>query len=56
MGFFLDYIDISDQTDRERELARPTERLAEFPSVVCHDTRNPVTVATGRLDPRPRGV
>lgn len=43
------YIDITDQKERERKLARQTERLDQFASVVSHDLRNPLTVAEGRL-------
>jgi len=34
---------------REQELARQNERLDEFASVVAHDLRNPLSVATGYL-------
>lgn len=34
---------------RGRELRRQNERLEEFTSVVSHDLRNPLNVATGRL-------
>ncbi len=39
-----------EQVDRRRELARRNERLDEFASVVGHDLRNPLSVASGRLD------
>ncbi|QZY00937.1 hybrid sensor histidine kinase/response regulator [Halobaculum rubrum] len=46
-----------DEHERERrlresrdELRRQNERLEEFVSVVSHDLRNPLNVATGRLD------
>ena len=35
---------------RERELTRQNERLDRFASVISHDLRNPLSVATGRLD------
>jgi PAS domain S-box-containing protein len=35
---------------RERELARQNDRLEQFTSVVSHDLRNPLSVATGHLD------
>ena len=35
---------------RENELARQNERLDEFASVVSHDLRNPLNVASGRLE------
>jgi signal transduction histidine kinase len=34
---------------REQELERQNERLERFASIVSHDLRNPLTVATGRL-------
>jgi PAS domain S-box-containing protein len=43
----------SDSTERhehEAQLRRQNERLAEFASVVSHDLRNPLGVATGWLD------
>ncbi|WP_255152489.1 hybrid sensor histidine kinase/response regulator [Halorarius halobius] len=36
--------------ERERELTRQNDRLAEFTSVVSHDLRNPLNVASGRLE------
>ena len=43
-----------DRTERlrtsERELARQNERLEEFASVVSHDLRGPLSVASGRLE------
>ncbi|WP_276255540.1 PAS domain-containing protein [Halomontanus rarus] len=43
-----------EQTDRlrarERELTRQNDRLDEFASVVSHDLRNPLNIATGRLE------
>lgn len=35
---------------REDELSRQNERLEEFASVVSHDLRNPLNVASGRLE------
>ncbi len=46
-------ITLSDITDREqyrRELERQNERLDQFANMVSHDLRNPLNVATGRLD------
>ncbi len=44
------YTDLSEQKARERELERQNERLDEFASVVSHDLRNPLSVATGYLE------
>jgi signal transduction histidine kinase len=41
--------DISEQKARERRLERQNERLDEFASLVSHDLRNPLQVATGHL-------
>jgi len=38
-----------DRIERERELEQQNERLGEFASVVSHDLRNPLNVASGRL-------
>jgi PAS domain S-box-containing protein len=46
MGSFLD---ISERIKRERELQKKKDQLEEFASVVSHDLRNPLNVATGRL-------
>ncbi|EMA59098.1 sensor histidine kinase [Halorubrum lipolyticum] len=35
---------------REREIARERDRLEEFASLVSHDLRSPLNVATGNLD------
>ncbi|WP_336133792.1 PAS domain S-box protein [Natronomonas amylolytica] len=35
---------------RERELTRQNDRLEEFASIVSHDLRNPLSVASGRLE------
>ncbi len=42
--------DVTEQTRREAELRRRNERLEEFASVVSHDLRNPLQVASGRLE------
>jgi PAS domain S-box-containing protein len=42
--------DISDRKERERKLERQNERLDEFASIVSHDLRNPLQVATGHLE------
>ncbi len=36
--------------ERETELERQNDRLDEFASIVSHDLRNPLNVATGRLE------
>lgn len=41
--------DVTDRKERERELRRERDRLEEFASVVSHDLRTPLTVASGRL-------
>ena len=42
--------DITEQKTREQKLERQNERLNEFAGVVSHDLRNPLTVASGRLE------
>ncbi|GGL44906.1 hypothetical protein GCM10009037_30380 [Halarchaeum grantii] len=42
--------DVTEQKRDERELMRQNERLEEFASVVSHDLRNPLNVASGYLD------
>ena len=42
--------DISDQKQKTRELKRQNRRLDEFASVVTHDLRSPLDVASGNLD------
>ncbi|QLH84638.1 hybrid sensor histidine kinase/response regulator [Halosimplex pelagicum] len=39
-----------ERVEREQELARQNERLATFTDIVSHDLRNPLNVATGRLE------
>ncbi len=41
--------DISERKARERALEERNSRLEEFASIVSHDLRNPLNVATGRL-------
>ncbi len=43
-------IDITDRKEYERRLERQNDRLDEFASVVSHDLRNPLNVATGTLE------
>ncbi|QZX98435.1 PAS domain S-box protein [Halobaculum rubrum] len=42
--------DITARKEYEAELERQNERLDEFASVVSHDLRNPLTVASGRVE------
>jgi len=42
--------DITEQKEREHELQRQNERLDKFTSVVSHDLRNPLNVASARLE------
>ncbi|WP_082678916.1 PAS domain S-box protein [Halobacterium sp. CBA1132] len=42
--------DISEQKRRERELVQQNERLERFTSVVSHDLRNPLQLASGHVD------
>jgi len=42
--------DITDQKRRERQLKHQNERLDEFASLVSHDLRNPLHVASGHLE------
>ena len=42
--------DITAQNERRRRLERQNERLDQFADVVSHDLRNPLTVASGRLE------
>jgi len=41
--------DTTERRDHERELKRRNDRLNEFTSLVSHDLRNPLNVATGHL-------
>jgi PAS domain S-box-containing protein len=46
VGTMVMYVDV---TERE-EVKRANERLEEFASIVSHDLRNPLNVASGRLE------
>ncbi|MFW6382893.1 MAG: ATP-binding protein, partial [Haloferacaceae archaeon] len=48
-GFAI-YTDITEQREREETLRRQNERLDEFASIISHDLRNPLSVATGFLE------
>jgi PAS domain S-box-containing protein len=43
-------LDVTERTERERELARQNEQLDRFASVVSHDLRNPLNLASSRLE------
>ena len=47
-GFAI-YMDITERKARERDLERQNEQLEAFASVLSHDLRNPLNVASGRL-------
>ena len=42
--------DITERQEREETLKRQNERLAAFAGIVSHDLRNPLNVASGRLE------
>jgi PAS domain S-box-containing protein len=42
--------DITERKRRENKLERQNERLEEFASVISHDIRNPLQVASGQLE------
>jgi signal transduction histidine kinase len=42
--------DITDQVEQQRELKHRNEQLDRFARVVSHDLRNPLTVASGKLE------
>ena len=44
------YTDVTEQREREVALRRQNERLDQFASVVSHDLRNPLNVASGYLE------
>lgn len=43
------YVDLTEEIQRKRELERENDRLEQFASIVSHDLRSPLTVASGRL-------
>lgn len=49
-GYLISSRDISDRKQYEQRLQRERDRLDRFASVVSHDLRNPLSVATGRVD------
>jgi PAS domain S-box-containing protein len=48
-GFVINSHDVTRRVERAAQLERQRDRLAEFASVVSHDLRNPLTVASGNL-------
>jgi signal transduction histidine kinase len=50
LGRLLVFTDVTDEERAKRELKRQNERLERFTSTVSHDLRNPLNVATGRLE------
>lgn len=42
--------DISDRKERQLQLERKNERLAEFATIVSHDLRNPLNIAQGSVE------
>ena len=50
IGRQVQFHDVTEQRRRERELERQNERLDRFASVLSHDLRNPLNVATGRAE------
>jgi signal transduction histidine kinase len=50
VGVVLVTHDVTEQRQRRRELREQKQRLDEFASVVSHDLRSPLAVASGRLE------
>ncbi|WP_436924007.1 sensor histidine kinase [Halosimplex amylolyticum] len=50
VGYALLVVDLTEQRERELELERRNEQLDRFAGVVSHDLRNPLQVASGRLE------
>ncbi|AXG07463.1 sensor histidine kinase [Haloplanus rubicundus] len=42
--------DVTDRRERERQVAAQNDRLTQFATILVHDLRNPLAVATGYLD------
>ncbi|MDF9744562.1 histidine kinase N-terminal 7TM domain-containing protein [Natrinema salsiterrestre] len=49
-GIVLNARDITERKERERELQRTNDQLEQFASVISHDLRNPLNVASGHLE------
>jgi signal transduction histidine kinase len=50
IGRILVFSDVTDEERAKRELEHQNERLERFTSTVSHDLRNPLNVASGRLE------
>ncbi len=50
VGWLFLLQDVTDQKRRERELERQIEKLDTFASLVSHDLRSPINVATGFIE------
>jgi len=50
LGQMITLTDITDREQYRAELERQNERLDQFANTVSHDLRNPLNVATGRLE------
>ncbi|KKF39222.1 chemotaxis protein CheY [Halorubrum saccharovorum] len=49
-GIVLNSRDVTGKERQKRKLERQNERLDQFASIVSHDLRNPLNVATGHVD------
>jgi len=49
-GIIVSSRDITERKEREEELRRERDRLDEFASVISHDLRNPLNIATTRTE------
>lgn len=49
IGYVASGRDVSDQRRRERQLERQAAQFESFAEVLAHDLRNPLTVASGRV-------
>jgi PAS domain S-box-containing protein len=49
-GIVTNARDVTERRDRQRRLERQNDRLERFAGLISHDLRNPLNVATGRLE------
>jgi PAS domain S-box-containing protein len=49
-GYVINSRDVTERVEQIAKLERQNERLDQFASIVSHDLRNPLNVATGRLE------